>query len=164
MICQMVTSAYPFGTCGTQGYSPSAHFIHKQIQDRYNELESPEFYFSIKKKVLPELEEVYSNSQKRGWDGYDAQPVRVETYFHVISFLESLPGVLPIPTVGVESDGNITLEWYKSPQRLLSVSVSPFGELHYAALIGPKKSYGTETFSGEIPHEILDLMRRVIPK
>jgi hypothetical protein len=43
----------------------------------------------------------------------------------------------------------------------LSVSVSPDGELHYAALLGLSKAYGTEPFFGEAPRPILDLIFRV---
>jgi len=48
--------------------------------------------------------------------------------------------------VGAESDGHITFEWYTSPRHILSISVSPDGKLHYAALIGSRKAYGTEDF------------------
>jgi hypothetical protein len=41
------------------------------------------------------------------------------------------------------------------------VSITPEGDLHYAALIGPNKAYGTEVFFGEVPAGILDLIRRV---
>jgi len=42
------------------------------------------------------------------------------------------------------------------------VSVSPEGDLHYAALLGPNKAYGTELFFGEVPKAILDLIARVM--
>ena len=165
MIAEMITSAYlTIGTCGTHGYSQSARFISDTISKIPSNLDKPEFYFSIRKKVLPELDNVFSYASELGWDGYNAEPVRPETYFHVKAFLESIPNTIPIPTVGVEPDGQITLEWYKSPSRLLSVSVGPGEDLNYAALIGPSKSYGTEVFSGEMPKTILDLIQRVIPE
>jgi hypothetical protein len=53
------------------------------------------------------------------------------------------------------------MEWYRSPRRTLSVSVAPGDDLHYAALFGPSRVYGTEAFFGEIPEGILNLIRRV---
>jgi hypothetical protein len=52
-------------------------------------------------------------------------------------------------------------EWHRSRRRTLSVSVSPEGELHDAALIGPNRAFGTETFFDEVPVTIVDLIRRV---
>ncbi len=163
MIPEMITSVYlTLGTCGTRGNSQSAQFIAQQISRSQEDLQRAEFYFSIKKKVLPELQKVFSNAFENGWDGYSAESIKPDTYFQTISFLESLPNTLPAPTVGAEPDGFITLEWYKSPHRLLSISVSPLGDLHYAALIGQRKAYGTEAFDGEVPKEIVDLIHRVM--
>jgi hypothetical protein len=58
----------------------------------------------------------------------------------------------------------LTLEWHSSPRRTLSVSITPEGDLHYAALLGPrKKAYGTEPFFDEVPKAILDLIGQVAP-
>jgi len=159
MIPEMITTAYL--SIGTNGYSESAQFISTQIARSQTELRRPEFYFSIMKKVLPDLMAVASDGVESGWDGYDARPVTKGTFDRAIAFLESLPNSIHTPTVGAEPDGHITFEWYSSPHRLLSVSVSPEGDLHYAALIGHNRAYGTEMFFGEAPKEILGLIRRI---
>jgi hypothetical protein len=41
------------------------------------------------------------------------------------------------------------------------VSISPDGELHYAALLGSAKTSGTEPFVGDVPKVICDLIARV---
>ena len=66
-----------------------------------------------------------------------------------------------MPSIGAEPDGQITVEWYRSPQRTLSVSISPDGELHYAALLGSAKTCGTEPFTGAVPNVVADLIHRV---
>ena len=66
-----------------------------------------------------------------------------------------------IPSIGAEPDGQITMDWGRSKRRRLSVSVSADGDLHYAALLGPGKTCGTEPFFGEIPGTILNLIRQV---
>lgn len=111
--------------------------------------------------VTDELSSVASGCGVPNWDGYGAAPVTEETYSHARSFLDALPFATPLPSVGAEPDGHITFEWYRSLRSLLSISVSAEGDLHYAALIGPAKAYGTEPFRGEVPHSVLDLIRRV---
>jgi hypothetical protein len=79
-------------------------------------------------------------------------------------FLESLPRDLPAPSIGAEPDGVLTMEWDCSERRTLSVRVSSGEELHFAGLFGSNRVYGTETFLGQIPKPILDLVRRVYAK
>ncbi len=112
-------------------------------------------------EVIDELSGVAKHCSVANWDGYGAVPVAEQTYEQARSFLDALPSGTPVPSVGVEPDGHLTLEWYRSPRRLLSVSVTPEGDLHYAALIGPAKAYGTEPFLGEAPQPIPDLIRRI---
>lgn len=162
MIPEMITSAYlSIGASGTNGYSESARFIAEQITLSQQDLQKPEFYFSVMKRVLSELMQIAFVGSKAGWDGYNALPISSETSRLARTFLESLPNSIPSPAVGAEPDGQITFEWYRSPHRVLSLSISPEGDLHYAALIGPNKAYGAEVFYGDVPSVIHDLIRRV---
>lgn len=88
-------------------------------------------------------------------------PVHQDTLRNTYSLIESLPWDAPRPSLGAEPDGSLTLEWRRSPQHTLSVSVTPDGELHYAALLGPSRAFGTEAFFDELPEPILGLIRRV---
>jgi hypothetical protein len=100
---------------------------------------------------------------KPGWDGYGAEPVAQEAYRHTHRVLESLPASLPMPSVGAEPDGHLTLEWYRSPSRVLSLSIGPEGELNYAALLGHNsRRTGTEVFGSELPHDLLELIHDVL--
>jgi hypothetical protein len=111
--------------------------------------------------VFEELLKTFEECRQPNWDGYEAQPVREETYRLAHRFLASLPLSIPVPSIGAEPDGHITVEWYRSPQRTLSVSISPDGELHYAALLGSAKTCGTEPFTGAVPKVVADLIHRV---
>ena len=96
------------------------------------------------------------------WDAQGAAPVTEDAYRVACRFLESLPLGIRAPSIGAEPDGHLTLEWHRSPRRTLSVSASPEGDLHYAALLGSSKAYGTEPFLGYPPKPILDLIHRVM--
>jgi hypothetical protein len=162
MILEMITSAYIYlGSSITGGHSETARYIDEKIRESRSELVKPDFYFSLMKKVLPELMEVHSIAAQAGWDGYGARPVTNDAYYFAQVFLSFLPNSIPAPTIGAEPDGQITFEWYRSERRTLSVSISPEGDVHYAALLGPNKTFGTEVFFGEMPKVVLDLISRV---
>lgn len=114
-----------------------------------------------KKDLFDELFETVEECRQPNWDGYGAQPVRDETYRFAYEFLTALPPSTPAPSVGTEPDGHLTVEWYRSPERTLSVSISADGNLHFAALLGLTKAYGTEPFVGEVPKIISDLIHQV---
>lgn len=141
--------------------SPAAHYIANEFGKNWRPLHRSYSLGIGGTGVLEQLCDVHDQCSAPGWDGYDAVPVTREAYVNAYRFIESLPLEFPTPTVSAEPDGHITFEWYSSPRRTLSVSISPEGEIHYAALIGAKKSYGTEPFSGEIPQDILGLALRV---
>jgi len=112
-------------------------------------------------EALEELWEVWDECREGNWDGYHAFPVEHETYRAAYTLIESLPLGFPRPSIGAEPDGHLTLEWYKSPRRCLSVSVDPDGLLHYAGFYGPNKHYGTLTFVSTAPSELIQLVRDI---
>ena len=108
-----------------------------------------------------ELATVWEECRQSNWDGYQALAVSQDTLRYAYLFLELLPLGYPKPSVGAEPDGQLTLEWHRSPRQTLSVSVSPEGNLYYAGLFGANRVYGTEAFFGDVPQSILTLIRRV---
>jgi len=143
------------------GASETAGFIAEQIQKWRQQLQGSYALGQQAKGSLNELYRIFEECRQTNWDGYGAAPVSVRTFRSAYEFLEALPLGTLAPSIGAEPDGHITLEWYGSPRRTLSISVSPEGELHYAALLGASKAYGTEVCFGEVPKEIIDLIRRV---
>jgi hypothetical protein len=113
------------------------------------------------KGAFEELLKTFEECRQPNWDGYGAQAVREETCHVARRFLAALPLSTPAPSIGAEPDGHITAEWYESPQRTLSVSISPGGELHYAALVGAERICGMETFQNNIPQLVRDLITRI---
>jgi hypothetical protein len=137
------TAAYIYETTQKQkGYFDQSVVLGKQ--SAYNEL-----YAFWKECQLPD------------WDGYNALAVQENTLFNAYWFIESLPLGYPLPSVGAEPDGHLTLEWYSNPRWILSVSISPEGMLYYAALFGARSERGSDHFCGEIPQPILELIREV---
>lgn len=119
--------------------------------------------FGLESTIREELAAVWEECRHADWDGVGALPVGQDTLLQAYRLLESLPLGCPAPSVGAEPDGHLTLEWHRGRLHTLSLSVSPEGELHYAALIGPNRVYGTEAFFGEMPDAIINLIRRIRP-
>lgn len=108
-----------------------------------------------------QLIDVYNECSGANWDGLNAQPVTIETLCLARLFLNKLPRDLQKVEISGEPDGDINVEWYLAPRKLLSVSISNMGKLHYAALIGDDDPRGTTSFLGEVPETIRHLIRRV---
>jgi len=144
----------------TPGFSVPAEFVTEQnsICSRHLRESSA---FGIGSLLREEFSNVWEECRVANWDGYNALAVTQETLRFAYTFLESLPLGFPRPSIGAEPDGHLTVEWHQSRRRTLSVSISPDGELHYAALLGLGRTCGTEPFFGEIPESILDLVGKV---
>lgn len=141
----------------SRGSSDAARYISEQTAISLSHLkQSHAFGFPAQ-----ELWSVYAACLTANWDGFQAEPVAAETYRLATQFLHTLPLGTTVPAIGAEPDGQLTMEWYRSPRRTLSVSISPQGELHYAALLGSRRAYGTEPFFGELPESIMHLIQQV---
>jgi hypothetical protein len=144
----------------TRGFSEAARYVENETQEQRRRLQESNA-FGIESTLREELGEIWEQCRDPNWDGFGSLAVNNDTLRNTYVFLESLPLGTPGPSVGAEPDGSFTLEWHRSPRRTLSVSVSPDGDLHFAAIFGPSRVYGTEAFFGEIPDNILALIRRV---
>jgi hypothetical protein len=163
MIAEMTAAVlFRYGALSSRGTSDTASFITKQAQEgRQKWLETHTFGQQVRASII-ELWQLFQDCRFPNWDAYGAEPVSEEAFKLAYQLLKVLPLGTPAASFGAEPDGHITLEWYRSPRRTLSVSVSPEGELHYAALVGASKHYGTEPFYGEAPKAIVDLIYRVL--
>jgi hypothetical protein len=79
------------------------------------------------------------------------------------ALLEALPQHVPLPSIVVEEDGEIALDWNESSDRSLTVSIKENGDLGYSALVGLRPDYGRAPFAGSIPDTVLFNMLRVYP-
>lgn len=114
-----------------------------------------------KQLAINELATTWAECRTPNWDGYNAFPVKEETLNYAYAVIQALPLGFPLPSIGAEPDGHLTLEWYKTPCWIISVSVSPEGVLYYAALLGSSNQRGSEPFFGEIPKRLLSVIQEV---
>lgn len=133
-----------YGTWTTPGVSKFARHIAEDGSEINFRFQESITFGQAGNGVFSELETICEECRDANWDGYGALPVLPETYVQTRRFLESLELGTPPASIGAEPDGHVTLEWHHSRRRTLSVSIDPDGNLHYAALIGQKKRYGSE--------------------
>jgi hypothetical protein len=146
----------------SRAISAEANQVAVQIQQYRSRLRNSHSLGQGKEEGFRELYSVAEECKSKNWDGQGAAPIKEETYRLAYRFLESIPMGIPLPSVGPEPDGHLAFEWYHSPRRTLSVSVSPEAELHYSALLGARKHYGTVPFFAGVPKVIQDLAAEVM--
>jgi len=140
--------------------SSAARFVEEQIAE-YNRSLQGSAALGTENLIREELAEVWEECSEPDWDAYNALPVSWDSVANAQRLLLVLPLGTKLPSVGAVPTGNISLEWHHSRRRSLTVTVSPEGDLHYAALLGPGRTCGTEPFFDEAPQIILDLIARV---
>jgi hypothetical protein len=95
------------------------------------------------------LAEAVREAAHVGWDGQGSNAADVGALTRVMDFLEALPDDFPFPDPSVTPNGDILLEWSKSPQLSLAVLFGSVGQIHYASYIRGLKTYGAFDFVGD---------------
>lgn len=146
-------------TMAEHGVSDSARFIAKTNRD-IKRRQQDAVTFS-RQPAFDALWEAWQPCQSANWDGEGANPIESETYKIAYRLIEALPHGFPVPAFSPEPDGNLLLEWYRHPRRLLSVSIRPDGTLYWAALVGLEDPRGSCQFFGDFPKTLLYWIGRV---
>jgi hypothetical protein len=117
------------------------------------------------KRTVPvrhELDELFQECSIKNWDGYGAKSVDRSLRKITEQFIDLLPEGVTDPEVGVDPDGEISLDWYFSEKRMFSISIGKKGRLSYAGLSGKKKVDGVDYFDKGIPPSILFHLRNIL--
>ena len=144
------------------GYaSKIADFVAQQIENSLDMLQESNALGFAAKGTFQQLYEVFEECSFEGWDGERAKPISVEVLQEARKFLYSFPLGMEAPEVGAEPDGAITLEWYRSPNRVISVSIDGSGWLYFAAIIGSRKRHGSDFALLGVSDDLFDLISQV---
>lgn len=146
----------------TAGFSCAATFVRQQLGQVLNHKLSSLSLGRAIQMAHAQLQQVFEECSSPAWDGYGAEPVTFEAYINARRVLDALPPDIAMPTFGAEPDGHLTMEWYRTKSHLLSLSVSPEGDLYYAALLaGGRRRSGKEPFLGDLPADLLRIIRQL---
>lgn len=146
---------------GQTGFSREAILVASEKQSLAERLMETVTFGERDRDVLSRLLSVISETANEGWDGYGALPVSFRSYLKTMKFLCTLPGSVKLPEVSADPDGSMSMEWYRSPEWLVSISIDGNGKLDYAAIFGDRKYHGSMYFADEIDKEVLNHIGRV---
>lgn len=146
--------------CSGQDFS-AGDYIDQQMSEVSIHLQKSNVLGFAARGVFWELEKTFSECGVDGWDGEKAKAVTEEVLWNARIFLGSFPLGSELPEVGAEPDGAISLEWYRSPSRVVSISINPGGGVYYAAIIGAKRRHGMDPVSFFVSDDLLYLIEEV---
>ena len=145
------------------GYaSKIADFVAQQIENSRELLQKSNALSFVAKGTFQQLDEIFHECSLDGWDGDKAKPISEEVFRCAMRFLNSFPLGMEAPEVGAEPDGAITLEWYRSPNKLISISINPDGWMYYAALIGTSKRHGADFSLMGVSDDLVEIISQVV--
>ncbi len=144
------------------GLSEESKDIKAQLEEIRRESRKP-ISFSWRDALRDEIAAVVRNSSRPGWDGYDAEPISIDSANRALRLIEALPEHITPPSVIPEPSGEIGLEWHTDHQRDFSISVSGT-TLIYAGVFGSCKKYGEEPFGDVLSSTILRILTHYFPQ
>ena len=114
------------------------------------------------KVAVSHLQELWMECSSANWDGYGAPALSQDVFYCALQFVQTIPFDIPQPEIGASSSGDITFEWAQTPRRVVSVGVSPNGEVHYASLNGNSRHYGSLPLDGTFDPHLRSLIVSVL--
>jgi hypothetical protein len=136
--------------------------IQRAIDDVSAHLRSSVTYGGPWNTSVAQLVQLREDTSSPNWDGYNAPALSGDVFFYALKFVQTIPFDFPQPEIGASAAGDITFEWAQSPRRIVSVGVSPNGEVHYASLNGAKRSFGSYPFDGTFDPQLRSLIVSVL--
>lgn len=138
-----------------------ARYIDREMEEVSNYLHRSNTLGLIGRGTFQELKSTFEECLLKGWDGERAEPITKQVLRHAKIFLWSFPLGFEPPEIGAEPDGAITLEWYRSPARVISISINPGGRLYFAAIIGGDRRHGDGFALFEVSKDLVKLIEDV---
>jgi hypothetical protein len=94
-------------------------------------------------------------------DSEGVEKLELFTIFNALELVNLLPTRLPIPEVDIDPDGEISFEWYRSSNKLLSISIGQDGRLAYAGRLGLKRISGIDYLGEQFPNELAAFIEKI---
>lgn len=150
-----------FNTRSSNGVGKEAEEVRAAISGVQQGILSSLSIGKPKRDAEENLYEVFGETCQPDWDGHGSASVSYDVYLKALEFLGRFPMNFPVPEVSADPDGEVSFEWYASPNWTFSISLGRGADLTYAGIFGANKTHGVEVFHGEIPESILNNIRRV---
>jgi hypothetical protein len=143
--------------------SPEADAIHHAASEVLRAAERSFALFGEKAAALSQLAAMATECSEEGWDGDGAAGIDPVAVSLTTRFVRALPDTIPLPEFAPEPDGSISVDWIRSPHRMLSLSIGRSDRLAYAWLDGTDKGHGVARFDGQnVPPRVLEAIKDIL--
>ena len=141
--------------------SLEAREVQARAEQIFQRVEQSDALFGEKAGVISDLWELANSHAEAGWDGGQALPADPQAIARALSLARALPEGCPLPELGVDPDGAISMDWICGRLRMLSVSVTGDSDrLAYAWIDGTDRGHAVARFGGEaVPLRLLQAIQ-----
>ncbi len=108
------------------------------------------------------LEQAYVKASEDDWDGYGAVAADPDAIRHAFGWLLQLPTSTPMPSVSIDVDGHVAIEWDNGPRQIISIRLAGDGTIYYGGLLGYSTFYGAEVPADVIPEPVARAIDRIL--
>lgn len=144
---------------------PTVSEIGRSLQQRAEEnrrYEQRSEYLSpaVRPEVVNAMWHTFHANSKPGWDGYGAAPASAGSHHTACKFIQRLPKDLVDPEVGMDPDGEFSLEWFGTDRdHVLSISFGADERISFAFRNGFERRRGTTVLRDYLPAELLTYLQ-----
>lgn len=144
---------------------PTVSEVGRALQQRAEEIrryEQRSEYLSpvSRPEVVKAMWHVLRTNSKPGWDGYGALPASPGSHHSACRFIQQLPHDLIDPEVGMDPDGEFSLDWFGTNRdHVLSISFGADERVSFAFRNGFERRRGTAVLRDQVPAELLTYLQ-----
>jgi hypothetical protein len=111
--------------------------------------------------LFKELEQIKHECSCFNWDGYDANPINLESYSALKQILIFYDFNIYPTNITIENDGKLAIEWYKNNYNIISLLIESSNKIYYYMFINQKMKHGTITYKNFIlPKKIKSYIKK----
>lgn len=108
------------------------------------------------------LQSIGEKANYEGWSGADSRSVQRDALRITGNLLLGLPTSLPLPEIGADSEGEVTLDWVSSSNQHLTLSIDMHGRILFAGRVGTERiTPGEIRYTQGFPYPIEALLVRM---
>jgi hypothetical protein len=128
-----------FGLSSAAATVPEHRFVNREEDGSYSWTNAQHLV-----EMSRRLREIEEECAEAGWDGYHALPVNHSALRYASYVIHALPSHLEVPDLNPQADGEISFAWQKGPNHHTMFTISPFGRIAYAGIMGDEEFAGTK--------------------
>lgn len=106
------------------------------------------------------LAELPCKYDKENWNGYGEQPLNAESYGFAREFVKQLPPPYRNADIGIDADGEVTIEWYRTKDSQCSLTFAMSGNVY--CVVRSNGDRITAIVSSKAVDKILALISEVV--